>query len=251
VSHPILEYDPAPQALIEPSAIHAARDMPEACVLCFFGEVIDRLVDEGRLRECAHWRGEQGVARVYEIAGAAGRVAAMQPGVGAPLAAIHLENLIALGCRRFVACGGAGALVPDLALGHVVLAEAAVRDEGTSYHYLPPSREVAADSEAIDSVKSLLVEGEVPHVVGKTWTTDGVYRETPGRVRRRRDEGCLVVEMEAAALYAVARFRQVPLVSLLYAGDSLAEDEWDHRGWTLHEGREPLFWLAVQASLRL
>jgi len=251
VTYPILEYDPARRAMIEPTALHAPRAMPEAAVLCFFGDVIERLSAEGRARECARWRDEEGAHVMYDVETDGGRVTLLHPGVGAALAAIRLENAIALGCRRFVACGGAGALVPELALGHVVVTTSAVRDEGTSYHYLPPDREVLADPEAVRSVEALLHERGVPCVLGKTWTTDGVFRETPARVSRRRDEGCLVVEMEAAAFLAVAQFRQVPLVSLLYAGDSLAGEEWDHRSWDLHDGREPLFWLAAEAALRL
>jgi uridine phosphorylase len=98
---------------------------------------------------------------------------------------------------------------------------------------------------------TLLTERSVPFVKGKTWTTDGIYRETRARAARRREEGCLVVEMEAAALFAVARFRKVPLVYLLYAGDSLAGQEWQRRDWQRHGGREDLFWLAADACLRL
>ncbi|HKA50148.1 MAG TPA: nucleoside phosphorylase [Candidatus Dormibacteraeota bacterium] len=251
MSYPILEFDPSRRAMIEPAALHAPSAVPEAAVLCFFADVIEKLSSEGRARECARWRGEEGAQVVYDLELDGDHVALLHPGVGAALAAIRLENAIALGCRRFVACGGAGALVPELALGHVVVPTSAVRDEGTSYHYLPPDREVAADPEAVRLVEALLNERGVPCLLGKTWTTDGPYRETPARVSRRREEGCLVVEMEAAALLAVAQFRQVPLVSLLYAGDSLAGDEWDHRSWDRHGGREPLLRLAAEAALRL
>lgn len=251
VTYPILEYDPTRRAMIEPETLHTPRAVPEAAVLCFFGDVIEKLSAAGQARECARWRGEEGVQVMYEVELGGRKVALLHPGVGAALAAIRLENAIALGCQRFVACGGAGALVPELALGHVVVPTSAVRDEGTSYHYLPPNREVAVDAEAVRLVEALLNERGVPCLLGKTWTTDGPYRETPARVSRRREEGCLVVEMEAAAFLAVAQFRQVPLVSLLYAGDSLAGEEWDQRSWDLHDGREPLFWLAAQAALRL
>ena len=71
-------------------------------------------------------------------------------------------------------------------------------------------------------------------------------------MRRRRAEGCLVVEMEAAALFAVARFRDVPLGALLYAGDDVSGPDWDHRGWLGKRNvREQLFWLAVDAARRM
>ena len=160
-----------------------------------------------------------------------GRVAVFHPGVGAPLAASLMEDAIAHGCTSFVACGGAGALVPGLALGHVVVPDAAVRDEGTSYHYLPPAREVAADPEAVRIAVAVLERHGVPHTVGKTWSTDAPYRETPARIERRRAEGCITVEMETAAFLAVARHRGVRFAQLLYAGDDVSGEAWDHRSW--------------------
>jgi uridine phosphorylase len=248
MSFPILEHDPDPAGIIDPTMV-AARDVPEHAVLCFFGDVVEKLASGAR--DCFRLRSEQGTRSAFEIEHGGRRLAFFQPGVGAPLAAAFFEQAIARGCRRFAACGGAGALVPELALGHVVIPTAAVRDEGTSYHYLPPSREVEPAPSAVEVATTLLGERGVPYTTGKTWSTDGIYRETRARAARRRDEGCLVVEMEAAALFAVARFRAVPLVYLLYAGDSLAGEDWDHRGWQRHGSREAMFWLAADACFRL
>jgi len=92
----------------------------------------------------------------------------------------------------------------------------------------------------------------VPFRVDKTWTTDAPYRETPQKIARRRAEGCLTVEMEAAALMAVAQFRDVPFAQVLYGGDDLSGAEWDMRAWrSLADVRESLFWLCADACLRL
>jgi len=139
--------------------------------------------------------------------------------------------------------------VPGLALGHVVVPDAAVRDEGTSYHYLPPSREVAADPDAVATAVSVLERHGVPHIVGKTWSTDAPYRETVARIARRRAEGCVTVEMEAAAFMAVARHRGVRFAQYLYAGDDLSGEAWDHRSWQTTSARRTLFELAVEACL--
>jgi uridine phosphorylase len=176
----------------------------------------------------------------------------MHPGVGAPLAAGFLEELIARGCRTFVACGGAGVLVPDVALGHVIVPAAAVRDEGTSYHYLPAARTVEASAAAVDAIVATAERHGVAHVVGSTWTIDALYRETRGKVDARVAEGCLTVEMEAAAFFAVAAFRGVTFGQVLYAGDDLSGDAWDERGWDEHTtGRETLFRIAAEAALSL
>jgi uridine phosphorylase len=179
-------------------------------------------------------------------------VAIAQGGVGAALAAGWLEELIALGGRAFVAVGGAGVLVPDVALGHVIVPTSAVRDEGTSYHYLPAAREVGPTDDALAAILATLIGNAIPHVEGKTWTTDGFYRETHQKVRRRVAEGCLVVEMEAAAFFAVARFRGVAFGQMLYAGDDLSGETWDSRGWVGHStGRDLLLRLGVEAVLRI
>ena len=249
---PILEFDPAPSAVIEPNEVVDPIDIPSHVVLCFFQDVIESVVELHGARQIDVLISEIGQNPVYELELEGSRLALVHPGVGAPLAAAFLEELIARGCRAFVACGGAGVLVPDVALGHVIVPTAAVRDEGTSYHYLAASRTVAPSPEAVDAIRATLLRHAVPFVEGATWTTDALYRETRDKVARRVAEGCLTVEMEAAAFFAVAAFRGVTFGQLLYAGDDLSGEGWDGRGWDEHlEGRELLFRLAAEAVLAL
>lgn len=249
---PILEFDPAPDAVLEPHLAIKPFDMPAHVVLCFFRDAIAAFVEELGGREIGRLGSEIGSYPVFEVDLDGQRLAIAQAGVGAPLAAGWLEELIALGGRAFLAAGGAGVLVPDLALGHVVVPTAAIREEGTSYHYLPASREVQPTPDAFDAIIATLEARGVPHVAGKTWTTDGFYRETKDKVARRVAEGCLTVEMEAAAFFAVARFRGVSFGQMLYAGDDLSGEAWDHRGWLDHgTGRDLLLRLAAEAALRI
>ncbi len=246
---PILEYDPARSAVIEPHVTHPRREIPEHCVLCFFQDVIDDVCRHARVIYSGS--GEEGVHRpIYELEFGNRRIAVRHPRVGAPMSAAALESLIALGCRKFIACGGAGVLVPNVVLGHLVVPTSAVRDEGTSYHYLPAGREVAPSPRAVAAIKSVLEANGHDYLLGKTWTTDALYRETRAKVERRKREGCLTVEMEAAAFFAVAKFRGVEFGQILYAGDDLS-GEWDHRNWMKHEIRERLFHLAAEACLML
>jgi uridine phosphorylase len=190
--------------------------------------------------------------RFYEFEQGGKRLAFLHPGVGAPVAAGMLEGAIALGCRKFIACGGAGVLNREIAVGHIVVPDTAVRDEGTSYHYLAPGREAQASPEGVDAIERVLRAHNVPYLVGKTWTTDAPYRETPNKVKMRRAEGCLTVEMEAAAFFAVAQFRGVIFAQMLYGGDDVSGTEWDHRDWNNRTTvREKLFWLAAEACLAL
>ncbi len=250
--YPILEHDPSLEALVEPSRLLSPIDIPPHCVLCFFQDVIAGLGERGLLQPVYALGSEMGPNPVYTLELDGRPLALVHPGVGAPLAGAFLEELIALGCRRFIACGGAGVLNRDLVVGHVIVPTAAVRDEGTSYHYLPPSREVSPSAAAVAAIEATLARRSVAYVAGKTWTTDGFYRETAARIARRRAEGCLTVEMEAAAFFAVAQFRGVTFGQLLYGGDDVSGEAWDSRAWQSRVSiRERLFWLAAEACLEM
>lgn len=249
---PILEFDPSPTAIIEPRKVLAELDVPQHCVLCFFQDVIASVCHEGKARHITDLISEVGKNPVYELTVDGRPLLVCHPGVGAPLAAGFLEELIAIGANKFIACGGAGVLNSELAVGHVVVPSSAVRDEGTSYHYLPPSREVSASPEGIDAIERTLQKDRCQYIVAKTWTTDAIYRETKEKIRRRREEGCVTVEMEAAAFFAVAQFRKVTFAQLLYGGDDVGSDEWDSRHWNSRTPiREKLFWLAVESCLAI
>ncbi len=250
--YPILEFDPARTAVIEPVAAGTLA-IPPRGIICAFGEVLARVRRGGHLRILGELRSdfEYGPHPIYELSIGDRRLAVIHQGVGAPLAAAFLEELIALGCRTLLACGGAGVLDPAIAVGQVVIPAVAVRDEGTSYHYLPPGREAAASPHGIAALARTLDAHAVSYTVGKTWTTDAFYRETPDKVHRRRAEGCLTVEMEAAALFAVAHFRGATLAQVLYGGGDSSGTAWDDRRWETHAIRERLFWLAAEACLDL
>ncbi len=247
---PILEFDEEREAVIEPTRAVAPAEVPERCVLCFFHDVIEKLAQEVG-SPAATLRTEMGLHPVWVIEHQGARLGVLHPGVGAPLAAAMLEEAIALGFRKFVACGSAGVLDKEVAPGHVLLPFAAVRDEGTSYHYLPPAREVRANPAVVRVLQEVVEQSHRPYLLCKTWTTDAIYRETRERVQRRKAQGCLAVEMEAAALFAVAQFRGVLLGQYLYGGDDVSGAEWDPRDWHRLAVRESLLWLAADACLRL
>jgi uridine phosphorylase len=250
--YPILEYDPTRKAVIEPADQIKREDISASCVICFFQEVLNLLIEEGRLQKVASSKSEIGEHPIYELNMAGERLTVFHPGLGAPLAAGLLEEVIAKGCRTFIACGSSGVLKREIAAGHLVVPVTAVRDEGTSYHYLPPAREVHASPEAVQAIRRVLERSEVPYITGKTWTTDAFYRETPKKVALRREEGCITVEMEAAAFFAVAEFRGVTFGQILYGGDDVSSDTWDMRTWEKRGTvREKLFWLAAEACLEL
>jgi len=246
---PILEFDPESKAKFEPGQLVKAGDVPEHCVLSFFQGEIQKLHQSKQAHIISKLKSEIGTHLIYKIAFEGKDLALLHPGVGAPLVSALFEEMIALGCRKFIVCGGCGVL-RDLPVGKLLIPISAVRDEGTSYHYLPASREVHPSSSAVRGIKKILSRNDLEFEEVKTWTTDAFYRETAKKIALRKSEVCATVEMEAAALFAVAQFRQVEIGQILYAGDSLANSQWENRGWTkMTDLRTGLIWLAAEACL--
>jgi uridine phosphorylase len=153
-------------------------------------------------------------------------VAAVQMMIGAPAAALSLEAAIARGVRRVLVVGSAGSLRDDVPIGSAVLVTGAEREDGTSHHYLPVGEVVAADPDLSDRLAGCAAVHGLRPVRGRAWTIDAPYRETVGAIRRHREAGVLVVEMEAAAIFAVARVRGVQAALIVSVSDELWHPEW-------------------------
>lgn len=251
--YPILEFDETRDAIIEPSKVlKPVEGMPEKCVLPIYHTVIAGLKEKKLLTHVTNIGTSMGPMPVYRMTYNGKQVAVAHPGLCAPFAAAVLEELIAFGGRKFIACGAAGVLDSGLAKGTVVVPSCAVRDEGTSYHYAAPGREIAAQTDVIGVIQTVLEGRGVPFQIGKTWTTDALYRETKRRIADRKSEGCLTVEMECAAFLAVAAFRGVKFGQLLATGDDVSGAEWDPRRTEEHRTfPEQVFWLSVEACVNL
>ena len=251
-NYPILEFDPNPKAIFGPEDIYKEKEAPGRAVICFFGNLLDEMYKEGQIILLRNIRSEMGLHPLYLYLHKGETVLIFHPGVGAPLAAAIMEEVIQLGASIFIACGGAGVLDHHLNVGHPVIPTAAVRDEGTSYHYLPPSREVEPHPLAVAALKATLEQKGLAYHLTKTWTTDGIYRETIEKRELRISEGCDVVEMEAAALFAVAKFRNVICGQILYAGDLVHPEGWDGRKWNSRtSSRKLLLECALDAVLEI
>jgi uridine phosphorylase len=253
---PILEFDPNRAAIINPVGKRLDRPLPEQAVLTFFVDVLAELVEEGKLEEVTHLRSELGRHPVYlyraETPHGVQEIIVMHAGLGAPLSVGLAEELIALGARKVIACGSCGVIQPEIAAGYPVVLTAAVRDEGTSYHYLPPGREAYPHPLAVAALEAACQAAGMPYRLGKTWTTDAFYRETPDRRAARLAEGCEVVEMEASAFFAVAQFRGLEFGQIVYGGDLVVPEGWDSRAWDRRfADRRLMFDIAVEACMRL
>ena len=250
---PILEFDEDENSFIRPSnLIEPMDDIPEGCVLCFFSEAIDKIIGEYP-HKIIFWFKSEGINYpLYELDYKGEKISLIQACAGAPLAAGQIEELSALGCKKFIACGMCGVLKKELTVGHLIIPIAAVRDEGTSYHYITPSREITANEHIVDIIEGIFLEKDVPYIKAKTWTTDAFYRETPQKVAQRKEEGCVTVEMETSAYMAVSKFNNVEFGQILCSGDSLAGEEWDKRNYSKRvDIREYVLRLTLDVCLRM
>ncbi len=240
------------EGFLEPSALYPRADVPAVAVLAFLPQTVH---DVGAREGSRVTRTLSDVLEprpLYEREHKGVRVGWCYPSMGGPHTVMVMEELIALGVRRIIAVGSAGVLRSELVMGHPFVVTSALRDEGTSGQYLLPSPVVDADPVGVRACREALVEAGVGFSAGRTWTTDAIYRETRGRVQRRMDQGCAVVEMEAASMMAVARYRDIHFGQILFGADSLAGESWDSRAWpTAADVHEAMFWWAMDAAVRL
>jgi uridine phosphorylase len=253
---PILEYDGISRPVVTAKKYlpDFVSETTDRAILTYFSDVIDNYDRAFRVNQVFKIRTEGVRPCVYVTrAGSFKKLVYVVPmPVGAPQAARVIEALAAIGVKKFMVCGGGGSLDDKFTGDKTLIPVAAVRDEGTSYHYLPPSREVEINPQVLSTIERVLKNAKEPYEKVKTWTTDGIFRETANKVAMRKEEGCSVVEMECAAFYAVAKHKGLQIGQLLYAGDNVEPDNWDYRDWHNRTCvREKLFELALKCLLEL
>jgi len=247
---PILEFDGSESAVIEPDHEKLCVRLPEKCVFAFLGEYVDEYAKVSSARTVAEFVSATKIFPVYEISRNGQAFVLCQAPVGAAAAAQLLDWLIGYGVKRVISVGSCGALT-EFSEGEFVIPSKALRDEGASYHYAPPSRYAETDEGIRKALKEALSEKGFAYAEAMTWSTDGFYRETREKVLRRRAEGCAVVEMECSALAACAGFRGAEFASLLYTADTLSDvDGYDERNWGEHI-RKTALELCAEAILKL
>lgn len=227
---PILEFDPEQNAVIMPGH-HSDYDFPRKAVMLFMEPEINDFVAQNQCEVVGKFVSVTKEFLVYKTQINGTDIAFVQAPLGGAGAVQIMEQLISGGVKEIIAAGCCGALVEDTE-GSFFVPTAALRQEGTSYHYLLPSREIELDSAPIEAICRVLENSGLNYKTCKTWTTDGFYRETKEMVRYRKSEGYSVVEMECASMAACAKMRGVLFGQLLFTADSLADvDAHDIRNW--------------------
>jgi uridine phosphorylase len=197
-------------------------DPPENIILC-----LQRGLPERLRRRHPYYKAGRLMGDLYLLKRSRAKTAVMTNfGIGAPLIASLAEELIAWGAKRLISISWTGGLQANLKPGSIVIGEHAIRDEGTSHHYLPAGKFVNADEQLVEKLMETFKSMGQEFAVGTTWTTDAPYRETIDEVRQYQAEGVLTVEMESAGLLAIGQARSVQTASIFVVGDTLADFNW-------------------------
>ena len=228
---PILEFDDNPRAVIMPTHEYLDLNLPTRCVYAFLEEEIERYANSVGAEKVGEFVSATKTYPVYVMEYQGEEICLAQAPVGSAAAAQFLDWLIGYGVKQIISTGTCGVLV-DMPENIFLIPTRALRDEGASYHYVAPSRYIEVDRRALTAIETVLRQASIPYQEVMTWSTDGFYRETPDKVAYRIEEGCSVVEMECAALAAVAQLRDAVWGLLLFTADSLVDiDNYDQRNW--------------------
>lgn len=221
---PILEYDDNQMAVIMPNHANLKLELPEKCVFAFLEDEIDKFAEKNRACKVSEFISCTKIYPIYVVKYEGEEICLVQAPMGSAPSGQILDWLISYGVKKIISAGTCGVLI-DLDENKFIVPVKALRDEGTSYHYINPSRYIEINKVALKAIEKTLIEHGLEYVEVLTWTTDGFYRETPEKVAYRKEEGCAVVEMECSALAAVAQFRNVIWGQILFTADSLADIE--------------------------
>lgn len=244
-------FDPDRGAILNPDMIiKPVENFPETMVVAFTQRFEDAVVADYGAAEIDTETGGRELP-VYAVGYKGKRLGFFHTLLGGGACAALLEELIAKGAKKILYFGSCGSLDGAITAGRMLIPEAAYRDEGASYHYLPPADYV--DIPTAKRLAEIFDELKVPYTLTKTWTTDAFYRETARNAAARRAEGCAAVEMECASVMAVGQFRGVEVYQFIYAADCLDGECWDQRilGRMPDDMRDATLRVALETAIRL
>ena len=217
-------------AVINPcNMIQKIDNISDVAIACFSKKLFDKIVEGTKCVEIARLNNTNGDNIIYEIEYKNKRFVLFMMSVGAPAAVNDLEDVHAMGVNKFIIFGNCGVLDKTIEDCAVIIPNEAIRDEGTSYHYLDATDTIKVNNKYVDEFKEILDEFGYSYIEGMTWTNEAFYRETRRKLESRIAMGAKCVEMECSALQAVADFRGFDLFMFFYAGDNLDLPEWDKR----------------------
>ena len=249
------EFDREADAVINPDMVtERTEDFPEVTVSCFSKKLFDSVLESFDARKITDIHSAVGLNPVYEVEYKKKRFALFQSLVGEPLCVAQYEDLLAIGSKRLILLGNCGVLDKTIEDCGIIIPTAALRDEGTSFHYAAPGDVIEVNKKYKEIFKKVLADCGYPYVEGMTWTTDACYRETREKVNRRKEQGAICVEMECAGMQALCDFRGTEFFQFFYAGDNLDHSSWEPRslsGGSRLDDKTKIMFLAFELGLRL
>jgi len=220
-------FDNSTEEIIKVRRNESAKKV-DVCILTFSHEILQYVLENYDCVKIGDLYSSNGSNPVYGFTCDGMEFAVYMSYVGASACVADMEDTLSLiATDKYVVFGGSGCLDKEIARGRVMVPAAAYRDEGTSYHYAPPSDYITVRNS--DTVAAFMEQAGLPYVLGKTWTTDAVFRETRGNFEKRKSEGCISVEMECAAVQAMCDFRGLNVYFFFTSGDLLDAPKWDAR----------------------
>lgn len=249
------EFDPSKSSVINPDMIvEKIKDFPEITVSCFSHHLFKKLLDFFEPEQIGESHSATGVVPIYNVTYKCESFAMYQSFVGEPACAALYEDIIAMGSKCLILLGNCGVLDKSIEDCGIIIPTKAIRDEGLSYHYAPPSDMIQVNTKYRGLFKEVLKEFNYPYVEGVTWTNDACYRETRDKVKRRREQGAVCVEMECAGMQALCDFRETDFFQFFYAGDNLDHSEWQPRsisGAARLDDKSKIALLAFELGLKI
>lgn len=245
-------FDPNSPEIITPAHItQPIENCPEIFIATFKEQVLDLIRENYQAEEISSMQAGGIRVPVYRFQYAGKWLGCYHTLLGGPASVGLLEEMLAKGAKKILLFGSCGTLEESLSAGHIIIPSEAYRDEGTSYHYMPPSDYVEISTAS--RLKCVLDQLEIPNVVGRVWTTDAFYRETAENRRKRQEDGCLAVDMECASMAACSHFRGAEFYQFLYAADCVGSTDWNPRllGNMPASGWEKYLRIALEAAIRL
>lgn len=224
------EFDSNRKAIVDVyDLVKPIESFPKIAVSCFSRVTFERLVNELNGKVIAKSNLANMEIPIFKAMYKGVEVALFMSYVGAAGCVAVIEEVFAMGADKLILFGTCGVLDASIEDCSIIIPNKAVRDEGTSFHYAKPSDEIEVNKKYIDEFVDILKEFECRYTIGKVWTTDGIYRETRGKVNSRKQAGCLCVDMECSAVAALAEFREKEVFQFFYAADNLDNETWDAR----------------------
>ena len=204
-------------------------DCPEILIGAFSYPLIDYIAKKYKGTQIASTLSANGEVPIYKINYNGKDIGVTMWGVGAPMTVGTIEECIPMGFKKFMLFGTCGVLDSSIKDLSIIVPNSAVREEGTSFHYVKASSEIDVNTKTIDKMIRYFDEKEISHTIGKVWTTDAFYRETKNKFKLMKERGVVAVDMECSAVAAVGQFRNLEIAHFFYSADNLDAEIHDRR----------------------